>query len=206
MRERAILDDLEYFISKKASRRDFLREEGKDYRGVDAELRSLERVRDALVRLDAEYETLLNAYTGLRREYEHLERYKDVAIGVSAARKWATATNKPYAKIFLMLEENPSHYEELYNALYPYKSYLEILIIDYEMKHNYYDDADRHVYIDLCRKCGFEELRRLENWRHHCDTRLGIVDDAILEAGRKYVLSRIPELKELLQCPTKEQY
>lgn len=198
-----VVSDLSYFIDRKRKTVEWMTAEGKDTSALEREIQTLEGFLEMLENYIIENTKLGNTLAELERENKELLRYREVAIGVSAARKWAVATGKSSAKIFQMLEENPSHFERLYDDLKAYDDNFYFFIYQFEVVKDYYNEEDRDNYLKLCKIGGFEPQRKLANWQDRCDKRRKRATreeeiaegKAIIDAYKKI----IPELKELFQ-------
>lgn len=198
-----VISDLSYFIDRKRKTVERMTAEGKDTSALEREIQTLEGFSEMLKNYIIENTKLGNTLAELERENKELLRYREVAIGVSAARKWAVATGKSSAKIFQMLEENPSHFEDLFEDLKAYNSDYLFFIEQFETTKDYYNEENRNIYGRLCEKGGFEVNRRLANWKTDCDRRRKRATQeeeiaegkALIDAYAKI----IPELKELFR-------
>lgn len=198
-----IVTDISYFIASKRKALEWMKSKGKDTAALESEIKTLEGFSEILEDLITENNQLAKRIAEVQIENKELQKYRNIAIGVSAARRWAVATGRKSAKLLQMLEENPAHFEQLYEDLRTYDDNYHIFLDFFERTKDYYNEEDRRNYVILCERGGFEPERRLSCWKFFTDKnrrKMSRADE--LREGREMTetwIKLIPELKELFR-------
>lgn len=162
---RSAMVDLTYFIESKQRYRDHLTAKGRDVAGVSAEIATMEAIRSYVEYLETSQDFYAHRYFAMEKEVELLQRYKEIAVGVSSARRWFTKKQKwQFVKLLQMVEDNPGYFEFLMNTEEVYSDEWTFLLRLLEKK-----DPDKcknmNLYRELCKKAGLEPERRILKWR-----------------------------------------
>lgn len=162
---KSAMADLTYFIEAKQRYKNLLAAKGRNIAGVEAEIATMEAIRDWVEYSEQQQDYYAHRYFAAERELKLLQRYKEIAVGVSAARRWFTKNKKwQFVKLLQMVEDNPCYFEFLMNTEEVYSDEWTFLLKLLEKK-----DPEKcknmNLYRELCKKAGLEPERRILQWR-----------------------------------------
>nr|DAU94724.1 MAG TPA: hypothetical protein [Caudoviricetes sp.] len=162
---KSAMADLTYFIEAKQRYKTLLAAKGRNVAGVEAEIATMEAIRDWVEYSEQQQDYYAHRCFAAERELKFLQRYKEIAVGVSAARRWFTKNKKwQFVKLLQMVEDNPCYFEFLMNTEEVYSDEWTFLLKLLEKK-----DPEKcknmNLYRELCKKAGLEPERRILQWR-----------------------------------------
>lgn len=198
--------DLTYFIEAKQRYKTLLVAKGRNVAGVEAEIATMEAIRDWVEYSEQQQNYYAHRCFAAERELKFLQRYKEIAVGVSAARRWFTKNKKwQFVKLLQMVEDNPCYFEFLMNTEEVYSDEWTFLLKLLEKK-----DPEKcknmNLYRELCKKAGLEPERRILQWREkrkreieQSDTDKWLNDMVRDETFLAKLQELIPELYDCIQ-------
>lgn len=203
---KSAMADLTYFIEAKQRYKTLLAAKGRNVAGVEAEIATMEAIRDWVEYSEQQQDYYAHRYFAAERELKFLQRYKEIAVGVSAARRWFTKNKKwQFVKLLQMVEDNPCYFEFLMNTEEVYSDEWTFLLKLLEKK-----DPEKcknmNLYRELCKKAGLEPERRILQWREkrkreieQSDTDKWLNDMVQDETFLAKLQDLIPELYDCIQ-------
>lgn len=166
-----LIDDIEYFITRKEKQIEYLNQQGKSTTALQYEVQFLQGLQTKFEELLCENLRQMREFARIEKDYKYNKKGYKIVSGLVAARKWACMTKQPYAWVLQRIEENPTHYIECWRDLLNWYRLGDKELRQFEEWYSPYESDNADVYKRMCESYGYNYKQRLQLWQQFYEKR-----------------------------------